>query len=280
MILFGTTVPRAGLQSAVSLFKIKFEFQIFQRRVKIPSMARPRKTDKPASKQRPRAKRPAARVAVRENGAQTRQQLLEVAGRVFAERGYVHATSKEICERAQANIAAVNYHFGGKDGLYAAVLEEAHARLVSIDLVAQIAQGKASGADKLRQLLRKIIGEVAKRDDGAWELRVLSRELMAPTSLMDGMMKNQVVPKARLVTAMIGEILGVPATHPAVSRSTVSIVGPCLFLLITNPDWQKKIFPTLLTDADALVDHMVAFALGGLQAIAAELRNSARPPRR
>lgn len=234
---------------------------------------RSRKTDKPSSKPR-RAKRAPARAVVREDGAQTKQQLLEVAGRVFAERGYVYATSKEICERANANIAAVNYHFGGKDGLYAAVLEEAHARLVSIDIVTQITQSAASGADKLRLLLRKIVGEIAKRDEGAWELRVLSRELMAPTALMDNMMKNQVAPKAKLVTGMIGEILGVPPTHPAVSRSTVSIVGPCLFMLIASPDWQKKIFPTLLVDTDSLIDHMVAFALGGLQSIAAQSRGS------
>lgn len=236
-----------------------------------PRTARPRKTER-APKQRQAAERKPARAIVREDGAQTRQQLLEVAGRVFAERGYVYATSKEICEQANANIAAVNYHFGGKDGLYAAVLEEAHARLVSIDIVTEITQSKGSAADKLRMLLRKIVGEVAKRDSGAWELRVLSRELLAPTSLMDGMMRNQVLPKAKLVTGMIGDILGVPATHPAVSRSTVSIMGPCLILLIANPDWQKKIFPSLLTDPDTLVDHMVAFALGGLQAIASELR--------
>jgi AcrR family transcriptional regulator len=236
-----------------------------------PRTARPRKTER-APKQRQAAERKPARAVVREDGAQTRQQLLEVAGRVFAERGYVYATSKEICEQANANIAAVNYHFGGKDGLYAAVLEEAHARLVSIDIVTEITQSKGSAADKLRMLLRKIVGEVAKRDSGAWELRVLSRELLAPTSLMDGMMRNQVLPKAKLVTGMIGDILGVPATHPAVSRSTVSIIGPCLFLLIANPDWQKKIFPSLLTDTDTLVDHMVAFALGGLQAIASDLR--------
>jgi TetR/AcrR family transcriptional regulator, regulator of cefoperazone and chloramphenicol sensitivity len=234
----------------------------------------PRKTYK-TTKQRPAAKRPPSRAVVREDGAQTKQQLLEVAGRVFGERGYERATSKEICERAQANIAAVNYHFGGKDGLYAAVLEEAHARLVSIDIVTQVTQSKGSAAEKLRLLLRQIVGEVAKRDQGAWELGVLSRELMAPTPLIDGMMKNQVMPKARMVTAMIGEILGVPPTHPAVSRSTVSIMGPCMFLLIANPEWQKKIFPALLIDTDALVDHMVAFALGGLQSIAAELRSSA-----
>lgn len=242
-------------------------------------MARPRKTAKAASKQRPTAKRAAGRVPVREDGAQTKQQLLEVAGRVFAERGYVYATSKEICELAEANIAAVNYHFGGKDGLYSAVLEEAHARLVSIDIVTQITQSNASGADKLRLLLRKIVEEVARRDEGAWELRVLSREIIAPTPLMDGMMRNQVVPKAKMVSGMIGEILGVPPTHPAVGRSTVSIMGPCMFLLIANPDWQKKIFPTLLSDTDELVEHLVTFAVAGLQAVAAGLQRSARSQR-
>lgn len=235
---------------------------------------RPRKSDRTPTKQRPAAKRPAPRAPAREDGAQTKQQLLEVAGRVFAERGYVRATSKEICELAQANIAAVNYHFGGKDGLYAAVLEEAHARLVSIDSVTAITQSKASGEDKLRLLLRKIVEEVARRDAGAWELRVLSRELLAPTPLMDGMMRNQVMPKAKMVTAMIAELLGVPPAHPAVSRSTVSIVGPCIFLLVANPDWQKKIFPTLLVDTDELVEHMVAFSVGGLRSIAAGLRSS------
>jgi hypothetical protein len=57
-----------------------------------------------------------------------------------------------------------------------------------------------------------------------------------------------------------------------VSRSTVSIIGPCIFLLVVNPDWQKKIFPTLLTDTDELVEHMVTFAVSGLQSIAANLR--------
>ena len=56
---------------------------------------------------------------------ETRQRLLEAAGEVFAERGFRAATVRVICQRAKANIAAVNYYFGDKERLYTAVLQYA-----------------------------------------------------------------------------------------------------------------------------------------------------------
>jgi AcrR family transcriptional regulator len=56
---------------------------------------------------------------------ETRQRLLKAAGKVFAERGFRAAAVHDICERARANIAAVNYYFGSKEHLYTAVLQYA-----------------------------------------------------------------------------------------------------------------------------------------------------------
>src|ERR1700733_7058269 len=53
----------------------------------------------------------------------TRRHLLEAAAEVFAEVGFRAATVRQICERAGANIAAVNYHFGDKEKLYRAGLK-------------------------------------------------------------------------------------------------------------------------------------------------------------
>ena len=48
----------------------------------------------------------------------TRQSLLEAAGEIFGKKGFWSATHEEICSLANANTAAVNYHFGSKENLY------------------------------------------------------------------------------------------------------------------------------------------------------------------
>lgn len=213
--------------------------------------------------------------AFRQDGLATRQQLLQSAGEVFAEHGYAKATSKEICARANANIAAVNYHFGSKEELYASVLEEAHSHLVSIEAVAAAAQSRVDPRTKLSMFIGHIVGEITRRESNAWELRVLSRELLSPSPMISRMISNQVVPKVKLFSTMVAEILQLPVEHPAVSRSIVNVMGPCIFLLITSRTLQQKVLPNLNLTADSLTEHMVTFALAGMQAVAHEARSAA-----
>src|SRR5687767_10607621 len=56
---------------------------------------------------------------------ETRERLLSTAERLFAERGLSKVTIREICKSARANVAAVNYHFNGKKGLYDEVVRSA-----------------------------------------------------------------------------------------------------------------------------------------------------------
>jgi AcrR family transcriptional regulator len=54
--------------------------------------------------------------------AATRERLLTAAAALFAEHGFRRVTVRDICEEASANVAAVNYHFGDKQGLYREVV--------------------------------------------------------------------------------------------------------------------------------------------------------------
>lgn len=53
----------------------------------------------------------------------TRERLLESAERLFARHGYAGTSLRDITAEADANVAAVNYHFGSKEGLLTAVLD-------------------------------------------------------------------------------------------------------------------------------------------------------------
>ena len=57
-----------------------------------------------------------------DRGERARTRLLLEASRIFSEKGYAKASTREICEAARLNPAAIHYHFGDKDGLYRAVL--------------------------------------------------------------------------------------------------------------------------------------------------------------
>jgi AcrR family transcriptional regulator len=56
--------------------------------------------------------------------SETRGRLLEVGTRLFAESGFKGVSVRKLCADAEANIAAVRYHFGSKDGLYRAIFED------------------------------------------------------------------------------------------------------------------------------------------------------------
>src|SRR5690606_39441765 len=56
-------------------------------------------------------------------GEGTRAALIEAATRVFGRDGFHAATTKAIAREAGANQALISYHFGGKEGLYTAVVE-------------------------------------------------------------------------------------------------------------------------------------------------------------
>ena len=88
-------------------------------------------------------------------GQQTRLRLLDAGLAVFSEVGYHGATIREIAGRAGTNIAAISYHFGGKDGLYAEVVRSAFADAAgdSRDSV----NGAETPDDELRRFVRALV---------------------------------------------------------------------------------------------------------------------------
>lgn len=208
-----------------------------------------------------------------EKPQRTREALLDAAGNVFAEKGFDRATGKEICERAGANVAAINYYFGGVEGLYAAVLRLAHNRVVSVDHLQAVVAREPDARGQLEAILGMFAHAVTGPASSSWVFRVIGREVVAPSRVFSEMRDKEIFPKLRILRPVVAELMDLPEHHPAVARACISIVAPCVLLLIGDRRFLKLAFPSFgFDDAEAITQHMMSFALAGIAAVAPRAR--------
>jgi AcrR family transcriptional regulator len=201
----------------------------------------------------------------------TREKLIEAAGQLFAARGFEGATAKEISERAGANPAAVNYHFGGLDGLYEAVLIEARDRAASRgDQLLALLDSPVPFEDKLRVIIGQVVRGLLSTDNSSWVMRLFGREVTTPSAVGRRLLANTAAPRVARVRALVGGYLGLPVEDPRVSLACISAAAPLQLLLIGDRELVRAIHPVLDLSPggeQALVEHFHAFAMAGLQAL-------------
>lgn len=202
----------------------------------------------------------------RTDGEATRARILEAAGETFAATGYAETTSKEIALLAGVDLASINYHFGNRNGLYQAVLIEAHSRLVNLADLQQLARSELSGAAKLGVLLDQLVQRATGGRQG-WHLRVLAREILAPSSHIQVLYHAALQPKLSIVEDIVGDITGIPHGDPALARCLLSVAAPCLMLLIGQRGVPGPLQEVLQMPHQAISSHLHRFALAGLEAI-------------
>ena len=139
---------------------------------------------------------------------ETRQRLLEAAGEIFAARGYRQATVREICRRAKANVAAVNYHFRDKEGLYAEVLEDAHRRALEKYPLDSPEYEALPAAGRLRVFIRHTVFKLFDDDTSAHRFKLMAWEMIEPTAALDSLVANIIRPLEQRLTAIVRELLG------------------------------------------------------------------------
>ena len=110
------------------------------------------------------------RARVRMTGKERREQLLDVGRSLFAERGYDGTAVEEIASRAGVSKPVVYEHFGGKEGLYAVVVDREVQRL--LDMFSTALSGE-SPRELLEQACLVLLTYVEESGDG---FRILVRE--------------------------------------------------------------------------------------------------------
>jgi AcrR family transcriptional regulator len=198
----------------------------------------------------------------------TRLQLIEAAGEVFAEMGFQNATVREICRRAGANVAAVNYHFGDKDTLYSEVIRYSHQRAYDKYPPFLDVPPTAPVEKRLHAFVHSLLLRIFEKSSNAWHGKVMSREMIEPTAAMDSLVEERMRPMAVQLAEMVAEIMKCPADDERVASCGLSIVSQCVFYHHCQPVI-TRLFPKLRTmDAAGiaqLADHITRFSLAAMK---------------
>jgi AcrR family transcriptional regulator len=197
----------------------------------------------------------------------TRERLLEAAGAAFAERGFRQATVRDICRRAGANIAAVNYHFGGKQRLYAETLTYgAQVALAKFPPDAGLRQG-ASPADALHTFVLSFLRRFLEIGTPEWHGTLCARELMEPTAALDDLVREVIAPLARRLQDIVRALLGPSASDGRVRLAALSVVGQCLLYRQNRPVVERLFGPQVVSgrETERLARHITEFSLGALR---------------
>jgi AcrR family transcriptional regulator len=202
--------------------------------------------------------------ARRDRGADTRAQLIDAGLDAFGLAGFEGASTREIAKAAGANLAAIVYHFGGKEGLHLAVAEyiaEQIGKRVG-PVLAMLAAPQATASPKAaRTALHTVVETLAEVMLGSAEAerwaRFIVREQMQPTAAFDVIYRflgNAVTNVGRLV----GVILGRPADNETLRLRVFTIMGQVLIFRVAQTLVLRKMEWKAIGDRErALIKRIV-----------------------
>jgi AcrR family transcriptional regulator len=205
---------------------------------------------------------------------ETRDRLLAAAERLFADRGFKKVTVRDICTVAKANVAAINYHFGDKLGLYREVLQSAIDRMRATNEAAREAGQGKSAEEQLRRYIVIFVHRFLESGNDAVH-RLITREVHDPTPAIDALVEQGVKPRVEYLSGVLAEMMRCPPSDKRVLRCLASIQAQSVAYL-HNPIAERLGFtlePKTPAQIDEIADHIAQFSLAGVRAVGRSRRS-------
>ena len=201
----------------------------------------------------------------------TRSRILDVAEELFGELGLDRVSIRAITRKAKVNLAAINYHFGSKEDLIAAVFERRvvpvnEARLAALDAVEKSAGKRIPKLEAiLEAFIRPALQSSLKASKGGTAFsKLFGRCLSEPSPEVEVLLKRQFEPLVERMDAALRRAL------PHLSRSDIYwrmkfTYGALHHWLLTKdkfrPDWVKDV------DVETQTQKLISFAAAGFRAV-------------
>ena len=183
--------------------------------------------------------------------SERRNQLVGVAKAVFAELGYDAASIEEIASRARVSKPIVYEHFGGKEGLYAVVVDRETARL--LEMITSRLRPELGAREQVRNSAMAFLDYIEQDPAG---FRVLTRDSPAGFSggSMAGLLADVATKAEELLTGFFSTSGIDLAAAPLYAHALVGMV------VQVGTWWAEERTP----DKEAVAAHLTALAYNGL----------------
>ncbi|WP_270455342.1 TetR/AcrR family transcriptional regulator [Klebsiella quasipneumoniae] len=201
----------------------------------------------------------------RKDGEATRQKIIETAGELIARNGYAGTSNKAIAQAAGVDMAAINYHFGGREGLYLSVLSEAHRHFVDGAELQALAESQQAPVDKFSAFIDMLVMKL--KGMAGWYSQVFFRELFSPSVELNAFVEFEGSKKIASIRQIMSEVSGLPENDPRLLLCTLNVVAPCLMLIVSAGRVPGPVSTIYSMEKEQLAEHFKRFALGGLKAV-------------
>lgn len=202
-----------------------------------------------------------------------RNRLIEAAGELFADKGYKETTVRDICRRADTNIAAVNYHFKGKDHLFEEVMiEVVKTGWRKYPAGYGFADANTPGK-RLEAFVRAFFLRRFDFERPAWHGRLLRRETLLMTSRARKLLGRYIEANDKLLVSAVRDLLGPEASGDQVRLCSASVKGQMLIFMHLKPDIKHPLAipPKTAEEIEEIVRHIAGFSLAGIEKARKEL---------
>ena len=205
--------------------------------------------------------------------SETRQRLIVAASEEFALRGYANARVRHIVDQARVNLAAVNYHFGGKEGLYRATLAHLSAHKPRRT---PLQRRGGTPQQRLERRVYALLERYLVHTHGAVLGRILAHEAMNPTVHLEDVIAETLRPDLADLRELLADIVP-SASAESIGLAAIGILGQCLLYQYAQPAL-ARVFPEM-PQGRALCRtvslHVTSLTIAGLQGLQVPVGQSA-----
>lgn len=188
---------------------------------------------------------------LRAEQASARQKLLHAALRLFANKGFDGASTRDIAEMAGVNVSSIRYYFGDKLGLYQAVYTEALALEKTSVTDREKQSPSASVQDKLTQFFQDFLDPLKQGESLRLVMKIHFREMIEPSGTWQSVMHDSIRHECERLQGIILSALNADHADAEIKRMAFSLLGMAVHFYVAN-DFASRFEPELVNTAKAI----------------------------